>query len=229
MSGRSSFLSGKLVRLRRNQSAFSSGCRPNARPLLPCSAVVLTPSPDWLRAIRKNPVRHMSWSPDIPITAWRINRSCRSGISGRHHGERGVLGTPPEICHVAVPFGLCKPEGSREEKSQRTRALVYLTLGVATALQAGTDTLWVYENGVGALNLPLDATQLGVDNYRGVHPRSLMMVEDLFCNGVRASSSNQESFPIPHQSRNVQGIIIRRPGRFHTRHRLLRQLPSAHP
>ena len=92
----------------------------------------------------------------------------------------GVLGTPPEICHVAVPFGLCKPEGNREEKSQRTRALVYLTLGVATALQAGTDTLWVHENGVGALNLPLDATQLGVDNYRGVHPRSLMMVEDLF-------------------------------------------------
>ena len=81
---------------------------------------------------------------------------------------------------MAVPFGLCKPEGNREEKSQRTRALVYLTLGVATALQAGTDTLWVYENGVGALNLPLDATQLGVDNYRGVHPRSLMMVEDLF-------------------------------------------------
>ena len=92
----------------------------------------------------------------------------------------GVLGTPPEICHVSVPFGLCKPEGDREEKSQRTRALVYLTLGVATALQAGADTLWVYENGIGALNLPLDATQLGVDNYRGVHPRSLMMVEDLF-------------------------------------------------
>ena len=46
-------------------------------------------------------------------------------------------------------------------------------------MQAGADTLWVHENGVGALNLPINETQLGVDNYRGVHPRSLMMFETL--------------------------------------------------
>lgn len=33
---------------------------------------------------------------------------------------------------------------------------------------------------IGAMNLPLNQTQLGVDNYRGVHPRSLMMAEELF-------------------------------------------------
>ena len=37
----------------------------------------------------------------------------------------------------------------------------------------------MYENGVGALNLPINETQLGVDNYRGVHPRSLRMFETL--------------------------------------------------
>ena len=89
-------------------------------------------------------------------------------------------GQVPEIRHVAVPFGIHKPEGHHEEKSQRTRALVFLTLGVAVALQANADTLWVYENGVGALNLPLNETQLGVDNYRGVHPISLMKAKKLF-------------------------------------------------
>ena len=85
----------------------------------------------------------------------------------------------PEVHHVAVPFGIRKPVGHQEEKSQRTRSLVFLTLGVVTALQGGADTLWVYENGVGALNLPMNETQLGVDNSRGVHPRSLVLAEDL--------------------------------------------------
>ena len=90
------------------------------------------------------------------------------------------VGDGPEIRHVAVPFGIHPVVSCREEKTQRTRALVFLALGAAAAVQANSDTLWVYENGVGALNLPINAAQLGVDNYRGVHPRSLMMAEDLF-------------------------------------------------
>ena len=90
------------------------------------------------------------------------------------------VGGGPEIRHVAVPFGIRNVESVREEPSQRTRALVYLALGASAAVQVNSDTLWVYENGVGALNLPINATQLGVDNYRGVHPRSLFMAERLF-------------------------------------------------
>ena len=85
-----------------------------------------------------------------------------------------------ELRHVAVPFGVCKISNEREEKSQRTRAFVFFALGSVTALLAKSDTLWVYENGIGALNLPLNETQLGVDNYRGVHPRSLMIASSLF-------------------------------------------------
>lgn len=84
------------------------------------------------------------------------------------------------VWHVSVPYGIQAGNSSNEEKGQRTRALVFLAIGVITAMQAGADTLWVYENGIGALNLPLNATQLGTDNYRGVHPRSLCMAQDLF-------------------------------------------------
>ena len=94
--------------------------------------------------------------------------------------RRRALGHSPELHHIAVPFGIDKPRRSGEEKSQRTRALVFLSLGAATAVQARSETLWVYENGTGALNLPLNASQLGVDNYRGIHPRSLIMAERLF-------------------------------------------------
>ena len=101
----------------------------------------------------------------------RIDRVLRGGAFGRKL---------PVLEHVAVPMGINKDLGKDVEKSQRMRAFVYLTIGVITARQAGSDSLQVYENGVGALNLPLNETQLGVDNYRGVHPRSLMMIQSLF-------------------------------------------------
>ena len=85
-----------------------------------------------------------------------------------------------DVRHVAVPFGVDGERPVQEEKGQRTRALLFLAMGVATALQGGADVMYVFENGVGALNLPLNATQIGIDNYRGVHPRTLGMAERCF-------------------------------------------------
>ena len=97
----------------------------------------------------------------------------------RSEFEKRRLGVGSSIWHVAVGFGINQPNGRIEEKGQRTRAFVFSALGVAAAVQADSDTLHIYENGVGALNLPLNETQLGVDNYRGVHPRSLILLEGL--------------------------------------------------
>ena len=113
------------------------------------------------------------------------------------------------VWHVAVPFGIISGKVMREEKSQRTRALLFLAFGAITALQARADTLHVFENGVGALNLPLNATQLGTDNYRGVHPRSLSMVEALF------------------ESILGESIHIENPYMFTTKAEMCRSLPAA--
>ena len=94
--------------------------------------------------------------------------------------RRGLPVDSGDVRHVPFPFGIDADDNLHEEKSQRTRALLFLAFGSITALQAQTDTLYVFENGVGALNLPLNATQLGTDNYRGVHPRTLGMAEALF-------------------------------------------------
>jgi hypothetical protein len=56
---------------------------------------------------------------------------------------------------------------------------LFLTLGAVTALSAGTSELYIHENGVGAINLPYNATQVGTFNSRNVHPLSLLLMEKL--------------------------------------------------
>ena len=93
--------------------------------------------------------------------------------------DRRQRGAGSSITHVAVGFGLNRPTSRAEERSQRTRAFVFAAIGIAAAVLAETGDLHVFENGTGALNLPLTEAQLGVDNYRGVHPRSLILLERL--------------------------------------------------
>ena len=83
----------------------------------------------------------------------------------------------PNIVHLPFSFGM--KNATQREKSQRSRALVFLTFGATVASSLGLRKLEVYENGIGALNLPLNATQFGVDNYRGVHPHTLLLFERL--------------------------------------------------
>jgi len=85
------------------------------------------------------------------------------------------------ICQVAIPYGLRWPDSAgerRDEASQRTRGFLFLTLGAVSAIAAGASTLFLYENGVGAINLPYDATQVGTYKSRATHPSTLFQMED---------------------------------------------------
>ena len=82
--------------------------------------------------------------------------------------------------HVVVPYGLPqKLNGLHLESSQRTRGLVHLSFGAIAGRHLNADELFVYENGIGALNLPFDATQSGAEVSRAVHPKTLMLFEEL--------------------------------------------------
>ncbi len=60
------------------------------------------------------------------------------------------------------------------EASQRTRGMVFLVLGAVSAVAGGAHELRVYENGVGAMNLPLTEAQYGSHNTRAMRPETLV-------------------------------------------------------
>ncbi len=71
------------------------------------------------------------------------------------------------------------PGFDADEPTQRARGFVFLSLGAATALMAGAGSLSVYENGLGAINLPYTAAQLGSQSTRATHPAALDAMGEL--------------------------------------------------
>jgi 7-cyano-7-deazaguanine synthase in queuosine biosynthesis len=111
-------------------------------------------------------------------------------VSGVTHnrqqaGQRAQLNTlrlrtSAQIYHIGIPYGLrwATSQGQRKEEStQRTRGFLFLTLGACSALAAASKELFLYENGIGAINLPYDGTQLGTYNGRATHPSTLLKME----------------------------------------------------
>jgi len=83
---------------------------------------------------------------------------------------------------LVVRFGIRRPGSGRhrDEPTQRARNFAYTALGAAAAISAGYSSLDVFENGIGALNLPYSRVQRGAAQTRGSHPRSLKALGELF-------------------------------------------------
>ena len=94
------------------------------------------------------------------------------------------------------------------ETSQRSRGLLFLAAGVATAWAMRQDHLRVFENGIGAVNLPFLRSQQGAQATKSVHPLTLRMVQDL------ASAVSKHPF------------VIDAPATRLTKAELLRRAPS---
>ncbi|MFZ0589630.1 MAG: hypothetical protein WAM39_04055, partial [Bryobacteraceae bacterium] len=89
-----------------------------------------------------------------------------------------VLRTQPHrsLTHVRIPCWLESSSEVPQEPTRRTRGFLFLTLGAVSALSAGSDRLFLYENGIGAINLPYERTPVGVPNSRSVHPLTLILM-----------------------------------------------------
>ena len=55
---------------------------------------------------------------------------------------------------------------------------MFMTLGAVAALNAGARELEIYENGIGAINLPYDFSQVGAMSSRSVSPSALIRMEN---------------------------------------------------
>lgn len=90
---------------------------------------------------------------------------------------------------VQLPINPKYPNGRfRTNDYFRSRGFVFKLFGAVVAVLEGQNKLFVYENGYGAINLPFQKTEIGVDHTRSIHPKSL---EDM---GLFISSLLEEEF-----------------------------------
>ncbi|MFI6516946.1 7-cyano-7-deazaguanine synthase [Spirillospora sp. NPDC050679] len=144
--------------------------------------------------------------------------------SAMRNAQEGVLdglrARPGTAQLESVPFKLhLSPRrngGERrhdEENTQRTRGLVFLSAGVATALAAGCPRLRVYENGIGAINLPCTWGQVGAQAARPVHPRTIALMQGVV-DEVAAHCGRTLTIETPHARRTKAQMIRDVPPEF---------------
>jgi Queuosine biosynthesis protein QueC len=88
----------------------------------------------------------------------------------------------------------------------RSRGLVFGLVGVACALGAGVNSLMVYENGVGAINLPWRPAEVGLHHARGVHPRTFVLMGDLVSHLIRAPFTIENPFVFTNKSQMLDTL-----------------------
>ena len=61
----------------------------------------------------------------------------------------------------------------------RSRGFVFMLVGAVASYSEGQNALYIYENGIGAINLPFRRSEIGLDHARSVHPLSLLDMSEL--------------------------------------------------
>ncbi|MBW4659416.1 MAG: 7-cyano-7-deazaguanine synthase [Drouetiella hepatica Uher 2000/2452] len=81
------------------------------------------------------------------------------------------------LCQIPIRFS----DSSLHQKNKisRARGIVFMLLGAACAYLMGQRILYLYENGIGAINLPYRKSAIGLDHSRSVHPLTLLKVGDI--------------------------------------------------
>jgi 7-cyano-7-deazaguanine synthase in queuosine biosynthesis len=89
------------------------------------------------------------------------------------------IGSPrPTLLQTRIhPENMEELPGTRN-KRLRLRGMGFMLIGAAHAILLGEERLHVYENGVGALNLPFPGGDPRVDHTQAVHPNTLQKVSD---------------------------------------------------
>lgn len=107
-------------------------------------------------------------------TVESIEQDVKQSRPGSPYPLAGVRYHTPVVSSLIMQhFSEQRP---REEYTQRSRGFIFLGLGAAIAHQDSQDTLYVFEHGVGAINLGYNAAVLGVDMTRAMHPYAIALM-----------------------------------------------------
>lgn len=121
---------------------------------------------------------------------------------------------PDRITHVSVPYGLQRGIERSEENTQRSRGFLFMTIGAVTAIAAEANELQIYENGIGAINLPYDATQVGTSNTRSVHPVALLRMSQFITELTGIAFSINDPFVFKTKAEMCSHSEVQRLGQY---------------
>lgn len=122
----------------------------------------------------------ISWLTERGLKPILVSHSSQTKVTNLQHSLatrlESLLGDVLEFHQINATRrrGKLKPN----EGSQRLRSFLYLTLGCVFALQKGISKLFIFENGILALNIPISNSRMFL-NTRTAHPAFLNMYEDL--------------------------------------------------
>ena len=151
----------------------------------------------------------------------------RQGASQSH-----TLGSLQEQFGVAVPRVAvkCHLRGMQSrESSNRTRGFGFLAVAASVAAMSDISTVHVYENGIGAINLPYSRAQGGAQSTRSMHPKTLQRAgaSSRLCWIIRSCSSIPTS--IERKANCAVGCLSRFVRSFRKSCLATRRLFTGHP
>lgn len=125
---------------------------------------------------------------------WDNSTSSQSDCAAAIATAYGDLG--PRHVRARVGFDKGLVQGSDEEATTRGRSFLFLALAAAAASGLnGTPTIYVPENGLISLNVPLDPLRLGAWSTRTTHPFYLARVQEILTGiGIQATLVNPYRF-----------------------------------
>ena len=109
------------------------------------------------------------------------------------------------LCRVPIRFS--DSNLHKKNKISRARGIVFTLLGSACAYLMGQQTLNVYENGIGAINLPYRKSAIGLDHTRSVHPLTLLGVSNLVSELIGEQFKVQNPFLFKTKAEMCQKIV----------------------
>lgn len=136
------------------------------------------------------------------VTMLHVGRQ-RARVKGHIDGLNAHFGA--RVYPVLVPMALISPPRlDVQELSQRCRGFIFASLGVGVAAALGAKRIEVYENGVGALNVPLMfGMSVGGRTTKGCHPRIMELMSQL----ASAVLDREVSFVLPHEFRTKGELV----------------------
>lgn len=112
-----------------------------------------------------------------------------------NHHQRMMRHLGPKLASVMSKTTLIRPPRlDQQELSQRCRSFLFCAIAGAVASRVRAQNVWLLENGVGVLNLPLMTGMLwGGRTTRGCHPHFLRMMSEL----ITAVAERPITFSLP--------------------------------